>query len=424
MSKIHDVVIIGGGPAGAGAALHLLQAGVKPVLVEKETFPRYHIGESLTGECGACLKRLGLQEKLVAERNPIKYGVTVWGANGKNQFWVPVAERTEEGKIQPAWTWQVRRSRFDQLLLDEAVSRGLDRRRGDAKEPIVEDGEVKGLRYVDDSGSLAEIRCRLLIDCSGQNTFLANKGVTSPKVRGKYDKQVAIFSQVEGALRDPGDAADNTLIFYREKHHWAWFIPLDDRSVSVGVVTPGSYFTEQGKSKEQFLRDEMAQLNPQLSWRVENKPFIEESRGASNYSYRVNKFTGKGFICLGDSHRFIDPIFSFGLYFAMKESEFCVPEVLDYLEGHRDGDADPFASYERYVDNGQDVIQTLVDCFWDYPLAFLKLVHSGRTADEMIDMFAGRIYGERIQQSGGLSSMRSLLAMEHAGPSRSAAPIA
>src|SRR3972149_3079727 len=91
--KKHDVPIIGGGPGGAASALYLLEAGLKPVILERESFPRYHIGESLTGECGACLRRVGLESQMSGACWPVKHGVTVYGAGGKNSFWVPVAER-------------------------------------------------------------------------------------------------------------------------------------------------------------------------------------------------------------------------------------------------------------------------------------------------------------------------------------------
>lgn len=410
---IQDAVIIGGGPAGTGAALQLLKAGVKPIMVEKDPFPRFHIGESLTGECGACLRRLGLEEHLLAENNPIKYGVKVWGSNGKNEFWVPVAERTPEGNIKPGWTWQVRRSRFDQLLLDVAIERGLDHRIGEAKEPIVEDGVVTGVRYLAPSGKMKSIRAKLVIDASGQGTFLANKEVTSPKLRGNYDRQVAIFSHFAGALRDPGDAADNTLIFYRQKHQWAWFIPIDAETVSVGVVAPSSYFTSRRQTKQEFLEEQLKTLNPQLSWRIQDSTRLDEARAASNYSYHVKNFTGKGYICIGDSHRFIDPIFSFGLYFAMKEAEFGAKPILEYLEGKRESWDNPFGDFQERAEKGQDVIQTLVDCFWEFPLLLLRLVTGPTTGDEMIDLFAGRIYGGQVDRSRALQSMRE--ALQHGG---------
>jgi len=408
-TKKHDVVIIGAGPGGTGSALFLQQAGIKPVILEKEPFPRYHIGESLTGECGFCLRRLGLESIMTAEQNPIKYGVTVYGAGGKNSFWVPVAERISKTEMREQSTWQVRRSRFDQLLLDAAIARGAEFLPCEAVAPLVEDDGVVGIRYRTPQGKIADLHSEVVMDASGQGTFLANRGVTSPKERGQYDKQIAVFSQVLNAVRDPGAAAGNTLIFYREKHHWAWFIPLDDEVTSVGVVVPSEYFKSQKLSKPDFLRQELCILNPELSKRVPDLNFLEEVRTISNYSYYVKHFTGKGFLCVGDSHRFIDPIFSFGLYFAMKEAEFATQAVTEYLAGGNRDAANPFAAYEKMVDQGQDVVQDLVDCFWDFPLAFVVFVHQRYTLD-IIDCFAGRVYGEYAQNLPGVNGMRRLLA--------------
>jgi flavin-dependent dehydrogenase len=410
----YDVVIVGGGPGGAATALYLLKAGLRPVIVEKETFPRYHIGESLTGECGACLRHLGFEDILIAEGNPVKHGVKVWGAGGKNSFWVPVEERTAENKLKPGLTWQVVRSRFDQMLLDTAIARGAGYFSGEAIRPLVDNnGVINGLEFRTSGGDIRQVKGEVLVDASGQATFLANRGFTSPKERGEYDKQVAIFNQLSGLKRDDGDAADlqpgNTLILYRKRHEWAWFIPLDDRTVSVGVSTPSDYFTAQGLSKEEFLRRELVSVNPELTKRITNLDFTDTTRAASNYSYRVRRFTGKGFLCVGDSHRFIDPILSFGLYFAIKEAEFASQALVRYFSGETRNLENPFAEYEALVDAGQDVIQDLVDCFWDFPIAFQILVHK-TNRDDMTDLFAGRVHGEKVQNNRGLQEMRRVLA--------------
>lgn len=407
--KSHDVVIIGGGPAASVSALHLLEAGLTPVILEKETFPRYHIGESLTGECGGILKRLGLTQQMSARRYPIKYGVNVYGPEGKNTFWVGVQERDAANQLRPTWTWQVRRSTFDQMLLEEAIARGAVFLPCRAVDPIVEADAVKGVRFATPQGALEDLRADVVLDASGQATFLASRGVTSRKERGSYDKQVAFFSQVVGALRDPGEASGNTLIFYRQKNHWAWFIPLDDEVVSVGVVVPSDYYKQHKLSQEAFLRQELYSLNTELSKRLLNVQFVEEVRSISNYSYRIRHFTGKGFLCVGDSHRFVDPIFSFGVFFATKEAEYAAHAVQQYCAGKHREAANPFAHYEQFVDKGQDIIQDLIDCFWEFPLAFLIFVHH-RYQEDMIDLFAGRLYGEEADQSQGVKGMRRLLA--------------
>src|SRR5207245_2255670 len=131
-----DVAIIGGGPGGSAAAMFLSQTGLRVTLIEKAQSARYHIGESLTGECGNCLRALGLEEDMTSRRHPVKYGVWVYGPNGKNAFWVPVKGWCPQRGLFDTFTWSVPRSNFDQMLLDGAAARGVSRVEGEALEPI------------------------------------------------------------------------------------------------------------------------------------------------------------------------------------------------------------------------------------------------------------------------------------------------
>lgn len=402
----HDVVIVGGGPAASFTALFLLQQGIRPLIVERESFPRFHIGESLTGEVGGILRDLGLEAELAARRFPIKHGVTVYGAKGTNTFWVPVMRRHHDGDLTSTTTWQVRRDEFDQFLLETAVARGASLVKGDADGVLRDAGAVCGVRVKTAEGP-REVRCRILVDASGQKTFLANQGVTGPKLRGTYEKQVGIFSRVTGAVRDPGDAEGNTLIFYQEKHHWAWFIPISDTETSIGVVVPGEHFSRSGKSLEEFLEWKLRHLNPALTARLETITFTEPVRTASNYSYQVKDFTGPGFVCVGDSHRFTDPIFSFGVFFSANEAKLAAAAIRDVLANATERSADPFAGYEATCDFGQQVIQDVIDFFWEYPLAFQMMAHKSHKG-EITDCFAGRVYPAH-QPSEAVLTMRRML---------------
>lgn len=405
-SSSSEVVIVGGGPAASFTALFLLQRGIQPRIVERDSFPRFHIGESLTGEVGGILRELGLEADLAARKFPIKHGVTVYGANGTNTFWVPVMRRCHDGDLASTTTWQVRRDEFDQFLLETAVARGATLVKGDADEVLREDGAVCGLR-VKTANGLEEFPCRVLVDASGQKTFLANQGVTGPKERGNYEKQVGIFSRVKGALRDPGEASGNTLIFYQNKHHWAWFIPLSDEETSIGVVVPGEHFAESGMSTEDFLAWKLQNLNPALTSRLQEIEFTEPVRTASNYSYHVRNFTGPGFLCVGDSHRFTDPIFSFGVFFSANEAKLAAGAIAEVLSRSVERDANPFAAYEATCDFGQQVIQDVIDFFWEYPLAFQMMAHKSHT-DQITDCFAGRVYPAH-QPSEAVLTMRRML---------------
>jgi flavin-dependent dehydrogenase len=407
-----DVVIIGGGPSGSASALFLQREGIRPLIVEREAFPRYHIGESLTGAAGKVLRELGLEDEMVRRGYPSKQGVKVFGQSERISWFVPVTGRDENWKLFPWTTWQVRRSDFDALMLDRALAGGSPLVRGQAVGVLKNArGDVAGIRVRMADGALEEIHAELVLDCSGQATWLAGHGgVTGPKYLGAYDKQIAIFSQVRAALRENGGTRethpDNTLIFYQKKYHWAWFIPIDSEIVSVGVVIPAAYFLEKHESKRDFLTRELRELHPELKRRIPEVEFAEDVHVIPNYSYQVRGFAGRGFLCVGDAHRFLDPIFSFGVTVALREAQIAAPVIKAYLNGaHRDA-ANPFADYQLACEVGIDILEDVLDCFWEQPFTFATFVHA-RYTEHMTDMFAGRIY-ER-QPSPALHGFRAVL---------------
>ena len=410
-----DVVIVGGGPGGTAAAMFLVRQGIRPTIVEQARFPRYHIGESLTGAGGQVLRDLGLEGAMYERGYPAKQGVKVYGPSAKSTWFVPVTGRDVNWKMFPCDTWQVRRSEFDKMMLDEAVARGTTLIPGRATRPILtEDGSVRGVHvHMADSDIVERIDSEVVLDCSGQATWLANLGVTGPKYLGAYDRQIAIFSQVARAHRDNGPTRDahpaNTLIFYQKKHHWAWFIPLNDDVVSVGIVVPASYFTEKHESREAFFLRELHQAHPELKRRVPAVELVEDVHVIPNYSYQVKRFCGKGFICIGDAHRFIDPIFSFGVTVSMREAQLAAPVVAAYLAGAGRDRPNPFAEHQLFCEVGTDVLEDALDSFWQHPMAFAYSVHVRHTED-LTDILAGRLY-ER-QPSPALHEFRALLGRE------------
>ncbi len=345
---------------------------------------------------------------------PIKHGVKVYGASGENSWFVPVAARTQDWKMSPGTTWQVRRSEFDRMLLQESEARGATVVRGKAVKALLgADGAVRGVTMRHPDGGLEDIESEMVLDCSGMATFLANQRITGPKYVGSYDKQIAFFTHVTGALRDSGssgaEAKGNTLIFYKEKFHWAWFIPIDDQVVSLGLVAPSATFQESGQTREEFFRSYLPEINPDLKSRSLDIRMVEDVHVIPNYSYQVRRFCGKGFICIGDAHRFIDPIFSFGLSATMREAEFAVPHVLRYLGGKGRDSENPFAEHMVFCEKGADNLEDMVDLFWEQPFTFSGLVHHFYR-EEMIDAFAGRVYETEHQPSRAILAFRKMLA--------------
>lgn len=411
--KKREVIIIGGGPGGAAAALYLIQSGIKPLIIERQPFPRFHIGESLSGECGNSIRKLDLETELEGQNYPVKYGVNVYNPNGV-PFWVEVKQRCPQtNALLPNTTWSVLRSSFDRILLDAALQRGAELMQCGAVAPIQKNDRITGLQIRTAAGALENLHCDILVDCSGQATFLANRGITGPKIKGNYNNQIGVFSQIEDMTLDsgsePSNSPGNTLIFYKRRDHWGWTIPVASNLVSIGVVAPASYFKEQGLDKAEYLRKEIMSLNPELTRRITKTSFVEEVRSVTSYSYAAKNYSGKGFICVGDSHQFTDPIFSFGVFLAMREGEFAAEAIVKHLGEEGGTNGNPFADYEVVTTEGQDAISDVIDTFWEYPLVFTRMA-SGKHQDDITDLFAGRVYGDIVRNNVSRIAMRGLLA--------------
>src|SRR5206468_2650076 len=168
------------------------------------------------------------------------------------------------------------------MMLDEAVSRGATLIQGKAIRPQRENGSITGAQIrMADSDKLEDIESEVLLDCSGQATWLASLGgFTGPKYLGAYDKQIAFFSQITNTVRDNGGTRetdkDNTVIFYQKKYHWGWFIPLDEEVVSVGIVCPSAYFLDKKESKRDFYIRELRELHPELSRRIPEIKLVQD----------------------------------------------------------------------------------------------------------------------------------------------------
>jgi flavin-dependent dehydrogenase len=405
------VAVIGGGPAGATTAAYLRRAGVDVTILEQASFPRFRVGEAMTGEAGGVLRELGLEPAMEHHGFAVKNGGVVIGPQGHNAFIVPTMRRDPVAGLTPITTWQVLRSTFDQMLLEHAAGLGAHVLHARAVEPIVEDDVVRGVLVDRGDGRREELRADVVVDASGPATFLSRSGIAGPKERGRYAHQMAVYAHYDGAKFSDEIGSRNTHIYYRRTFHWSWYIPMGADTVSIGVVIPSEYFREQHESTEDFLVRELRELNPALRERSSDLERISDVHAVSNFSYHVRRFVGPGYLAVGDAHRFVDPIFAYGVHLALVEGRMAASAIVEHLER---GDAtrpDAFSGYARTCELGTDNIQALVDCFWNNPLAFSIFVHK-RYREDFIDLFAGRVYQE--EPSPGLRAIHKINALADA----------
>ena len=394
MNELRDrVLIIGGGPAGSTSAMNLIAEGMTPIIVESVGFPRFHIGESLTTECVHALNRLGLEAALQTLRAPQKQGVRIFSKHPQNSFFVGAGD-----------AWQVERARFDQMLLETAVARGAQLIHGKVVALRREDGEWLADIALPDEPQQT-IHAHFVIDASGQDRFSVRQGILGPIREGDYARQIAFFSQFEGVERQPNDHFD-TLIHHRGDFEWVWMIPLSEQVTSIGLVLPVEAFKTRKQPAEQFLDTGLANFSVPVAERVGNARRVGPVRTMSNYSYRIDEFARDGLFCVGDSHAFIDPIFSFCVEFVVKEAEY----VRRAIVACRDSDPREWPAhavqYMRVTTDGQRVVEDMLAYFWKYPWGFAHMAHV-RHKDEFLEIFAGRIY--EIDPGEGLNKMRATL---------------
>jgi flavin-dependent dehydrogenase len=388
-----DVVVIGGGPAGSTASALIAQRGYQVQLFERERFPRFHIGESLIPETYRVLKRLGMLPKMQRSHFVKKYSVQFVNASGKLSapfyFW-------DNKPHECSQTWQVVRSEFDQMMLDNAREHGVEAYEGvRVFDVLFEEGRAVGVRIRQDNGSFRNIRAKVVVDASGQAGLIQNR--LRLRVWDPFLNKGAIWTYWEGAYRDTGRDEGATMVLQTaSKNGWFWYIPLHDNVVSVGVVAPFDYLFKNRVNYEQTYNEEV-ECCVAVKERVSTGRRVAGYFATKDYSYRATKVAGDGWVVIGDAWGFLDPLYSSGVLLALRSGEMAADAIVEGLQAG-DTSASQLSKWGPQFNEGVDRMRRLV-CEYYAGFSFGKFVH--RYPDlrgTVTDILIGDLFNDRVDK--------------------------
>jgi flavin-dependent dehydrogenase len=391
-----DVVVIGGGPAGSTVSTLIAQQGPTVTLFERETFPRFHIGESLIPETYWVLERLNMLPKLEASPFTRKHSVQFVNSQGRES--APFYFRDNKPH-ECSDTWQVVRSEFDQMMLDNAREHGVDVHEGvRVHEVLFEDGRAVGVTIKGADGSFRDVRAKVVVDASGQNGLLMNR--LNLRVWDPILNKGAIWTYWKGAYRDSGRDAGATLVIQNgNRQGWFWYIPLHDDVTSVGVVAPFDYLFK-GRGPYADTYDEEVQTTPGVRERVANATRVTGIFATKDYSYRSKRVAGDGWVLVGDAFGFLDPLYSSGVLLALKSGQLAADAIVEGL-ARGDTSAAQLGAWGGNFNRGVDRMRRLVCEYYD-GFSFGAMVRKyPEMRGPLTDLLIGDLFEDRVDKVWG-----------------------
>lgn len=387
-----DVLIIGAGPAGCAAAAVLAGKGHRVLVLEREKFPRYHIGESLLPFTFQPLERLGLIDAMRNSAFQKKYSVVFVQPNGRASQPFYFFNRYDRDTI--AQTWQVLRSEFDQMLLANARAQGAT---------VLEEIEVRdllretsdnaprvfGARARDKSGREFEFRAPITLDCTGKEAFSAVR--QGWRLKDPFLNKVAVWTYYQGSKRETGIDEGQTTVAMIPNKGWFWHIPLHNDLVSVGVVAEGKYLSRGGvRNPREIFNREIAEnlwIREHLSTGRQTGEFFV----TSEYSFHSRYCGCDGLLLVGDAFAFLDPVFSSGLMLALKSGVMAGDAVHEAIVA-RDFSPARFAEYASALRQGIENMRKLVYAFYEPEFSFKQVIdRHPDAAGEITDCLSGDV---------------------------------
>jgi flavin-dependent dehydrogenase len=377
---MRDVIIIGGGPAGSTAATLLAQQGLSVTLLERERFPRFQIGESLLPYNNDLFARLGVTDAIAEGKSTPKYGAYFVTGDGRTGFNFRFDQRLKDPYRR---SFQVKRAEFDNLLLQNAVKHGVDVR----QETPVASVDLSNPEKVVVNGDL---EARFVVDASGHHSVVGSKVGGRSEVESL--KKIAFFAHYRSVPRAEGKDGGSTVIVVL-RNAWFWLIPITDELMSVGLVTDREHYVKCGLQPQELLEQTIA-ASPWMAERMQNAERVTQIYARKDFSFRMDRIAGPNFALVGDAAGFLDPIFSTGVFMAMKSADMAAAAVVSKLRG---GSMSLLNRYQREMTRGLGKYLRFIEQFYDREFLEVFLQPSERFGllEEVVGVLAGNIFASR-----------------------------
>jgi halogenation protein CepH len=367
MDEQADVIVAGGGPGGSTLATLVAMAGHHVVLLEKEKFPRYQIGESLLPSTVHGICRLtGVADELAKAGFTKKRGGTFrWGANPEP--WTFAFSISPKMTGETSYAYQVERSRFDQILLDHARHTGVDVREQHTVTGVIDDSDrVRGVTYTDTDGNEGTIHAKYVVDASGNKSRI-HQHTGATRKYSEFFRSLALFGYFEGGKRLPEPNSGNILSCAFDSG-WFWYIPLSPTLTSVGAVVRRELASKIQGDPEEALTALIAECPTIADYLRDAKRVTEgqygQLRTRKDYSYANTKFWRPGMALVGDAACFVDPVFSSGVHLATYGALLAARSINTVLAQAASEDA-AFHEFERRYHREFGVYYEFLAAFYD-----------------------------------------------------------
>ena len=399
LASEYDCIVIGGGPSGSTTAALVADAGFKTLLLERDVEPRRKVGESLMPETYWVFKRLGVLDDMKSGLFTQKVGVQFVSSSGKESS--PFVF-TRHDPHECSRTWHVERAKFDPFLLENAKRKGVEVLRGIRVLEVVFEGErAVGVRIANpekrngESSAPADentiIRAKVIVDAAGQAGVLGSRfGLRQPNPKFR---KTAIWGHFRGSRRDVIEGGVMTVCFRTQSNNsWFWHIPLSNDIVSIGVVGDADYFFRPGAgTPDEVFAAEVADC-PAMQKRLEGTEKVAGLDVVKEYSYATNRASGDGWVLVGDSWGFIDPIYSSGVWFALKSGQLAADAI---IEGLRKGDTsgEQLGKWVPDFAKGTNWVRKLAEAWYCGQFRVGKFIREyPHHVGPMTDILIGRIF--------------------------------